>query len=171
MRLNSYIFIKDYEKTKINRTLKKRTYLLGVLAILIAWCFILLEFTLAAIVCVVIGSFLICVGKLILSREKDKGSIPSQFIIENDELITLGQKFKINELKDLKFNLVNYEDGPSYNQFKSAEGNENEIEFRLNEKILRMNFFIPTSKHYIDLIEYLEEKKIDFSAKRGFPWT
>ncbi len=167
MKLQSYIFIKDPEKTKTNRSLKQRTYLLGILAGLIGLCFILLDLPWIAWLFITSAVVLTAVGRFVLANSKDKGSIPGLFTIDNDDVTILNQTFKIHELKDLHFTLINYEDGPTRNEFKKAEGNENIVSFRLREKILTMNFYIPTSKHYHDLIYYLEDKEISFTARRG----
>ena len=171
MFLKSYLFIKDEERTLANRTRRERTYLIGIIIYLVAIVFLILEITSMAIVCFILGSILIFTGKFILIYTPNKGAIPGEFIIDNNDVIILKNRYKIQELKELSFNLVTYEDGPSFNQFKKAEGNENEVSFRLNDKLLKMNFYIPTSRHYIDLIDYLEERKIKYQANKGFPWT
>ena len=171
MLLKSYLFIKDEERTLNNRTRKERTYLVGILIYLVAIVFLILEIASIAIVCLLFGSILIFIGKFILIYTPNKGAIPGEFVIDNDDVIILKNRYKIHELKELSFNLVTYEDGPSFNQFKKAEGNENEVSFRLKDKLLKMNFYIPTGKHYVDLIDYLEERKINYQANTGFPWT
>ena len=119
----------------------------------------------------ILGVILIYTGQFILIYTPTKGSIPGEFRIENDQITMLNQTFKIKDVENLAFRLVTYEGGPSFDRFKKAEGNENEVSFNLNGKPLKLGFYIPSSKKYIDLIRFLEENDIPFSANRGFPWT
>ena len=145
--------------------------MLGILICLFGFVFYLLDYFTAAFIFVSIGTILLSIGKLVLVYTKDKGITPSNLLITDDEITLLNKTFRIDELKDLKFNLIDYDGIPSWDQFKKPEGNANELSFMLNNKLLRMNFFIPSSKHYTDLIDFLEEKKIKYQAVKGFPWT
>ncbi len=171
MRFKTYIFVKDQEGTKSKRESRKQVYLLGILCALIGIVFYLLEFGMIAFILIFIGSILYSVGKLVLLNTKDKGITPSNLLITDNEITLLNKTFQIEEMNDLSFNLVDYEGIPSWDQFKKPEGNANELSFLLNNKLVKMNFFIPSSKHYAELIDFLEEKKIKFQALKGFPWT
>ena len=170
MRFKSYLFVKDEARTIANRRRKEGTYLFGILLFLIGIVFLILEFTTVAALVGLLGMVLFYTGKFILIYTPDKGAIPGEFIIDDDQITVLKQPYKIKELENLTFNLVTYDGGPLFNEFKKAEGHENEVSFKLNGKLLRMQFYIPTSKHYVDLIHFLDEKDIPFNANRGFPW-
>ena len=171
MLLKSYLFMKDEERTLSDRKKKERLYLVGIIIFLLGILFLILEIVSMAILCGIMGMIVMYVGQFILIYAPVKGTLLGEFIIDNDEVVILKSRYKIVEIKDLSFILVTYEDGPLFNKFKKAEGNENVVSFRLDDKLLTMNFFIRTGKEYIDLIDYLDERKIRYKANTGFPWT
>ena len=170
MEFKTYIFIKDEEGTKRKRKISRRTYLLGIISLLIGVVFIILNDGLATFIFISLGSILTGVGKLILAFTKDKGKMPANLLITDSEIIISNKTFRIDELKELSFNLVNYKGGPTMDQFKIPEGNENEISFLQDGKIVKLNFLIQTIKYYKDLIDFFEERKINYKAIKGFPW-
>ena len=171
MLLKSYLFIRDEDRTRAYREKKRRTYLFGILSFLIGIVFLVLEVISLAALFGILGMILMSIGQFILAYTPDKGAFSGNFMIDSDQITILDNSYKIKELENLSFSLVTYDGGPSFDRYKNAEGNENEISYSLNGKSLKMNFYIPTIKHYVDLIDYLEENNINFRANRGFPWT
>lgn len=171
MYFKSYLFNRDIKATEEYRSRKGEMYQYGLVFYLVAAIFALLEVVWVAIVSFIIATALSTIGKFILLRTKDKGTIPSDLIIEDDTITLLNRSFNIYELENLHFNLMNYEGGPSFNQYKNAQGDENEVMFTLDGKHLKYNFYIPSGWHYAELINCFQEKKLKYRAKEGLLWT
>ena len=171
MKFTTYIVIKDEEGTESRRESRKKTLLIGILLFLIGIVFLVLEYSAIAFAFVTIGSITYSIGQAVLAYTKDKVVKPSSLLITDTEIIMFNRTFLIDELNDLSFNLCDYDGIPSWNRSKVPEGNDNEISFLINGKLIKTNFHIPTIRHYIDLIDFLEEKKIKHKALKGFPWT